>query len=100
MYLRHFLKVFPLIFYVHNVYIPESLPGKVLSRESLFIKMRREILALTKGRSEGKLRLLLHPNVCEYFQQRKHRFEHAVKRQLEIQSDSSLKWEDYKLILE
>ncbi|MFH1378708.1 MAG: Rne/Rng family ribonuclease [bacterium] len=74
--------------------------GQVLSRESMFIKLKREILDLTKGRSYGKLRLALNPMVAEYVRQRQKRLENALKRSIQIQTEPTLKWEDYKIILE
>lgn len=86
-------------------YLGEECPeckgsGKVLSRGSLFVKLRREILDLTKGRSDGRLRLVLQPIVGEYFRQRIARLEQALRRKIEIQDEPTLRWEDYKIILE
>ncbi|OGS40831.1 MAG: hypothetical protein A2506_04910 [Elusimicrobia bacterium RIFOXYD12_FULL_66_9] len=74
--------------------------GRVLSCETLRIKIQREIFELTGGRPGGSIRVLLHPDVAESF-----RFQHAVieknvQRSVKIQSDPQLMWEDYKIILE
>ena len=74
--------------------------GRVLSSETLRIKIQREIFELTGGRPGGSIRVLLHPDVAEAF-----RFQHAVieknvQRSVKIQSDPQLMWEDYKIILE
>lgn len=86
-------------------YLNEECPecggsGKVLSRESLFIKIKREIFELTKGRFVGNMRLMLHPHVKDYFVQRRQRLERAIRCSVDIQSEPSLLWEDYRIILE
>jgi len=86
-------------------YLEEECPeckgaGKVLSRESMYIKLKREILDMTKGSSQGKLRLVLDPIVCGYFVERRKKFEQSVKRPVEFQPDPHLQWEDYRIIIE
>src|SRR5256885_16915568 len=44
--------------------------GRVLSAESLRIRIQREILELTPGRPRGQMRLQLHPQVVERFKGR------------------------------
>ncbi len=74
--------------------------GMVLSHESLFIKIKKEILKLTNGRPQGKMRLVLHPDVAEYFKERKEDLIKTIRRDFEIQLDGTLRYDDYKIIIE
>lgn len=74
--------------------------GMVLSNESLFIKVKKEILKLTNGRPQGKMRLVLHPEVAAYFKERKEDLNRSINRECEIQMDGTLRYDDYKIIIE
>jgi len=74
--------------------------GRVLSSETLRIKIQREIFELTGGRPGGSIRVLLHPDVAESFRGQHAIIEKNVQRSVKIQSDPQLMWEDYKIILE
>ena len=74
--------------------------GRVLSSETLRIKIQREIFELTGGRPGGSIRVLLHPNVAEAFRTQHTIIEKNVQRSVKIQTDPQLMWEDYKIILE
>ncbi len=74
--------------------------GRVLSSETLRIKIQREIFELTGGRPGGSIRVLLHPNVAEAFRTQHTVIEKNVQRSVKIQTDPQLMWEDYKIILE
>jgi ribonuclease G len=74
--------------------------GMVLSDESLMIRIKKEILALTAGRHQGQLRLVLNPSVQPYFQERKEALAKSIHGDFEIQSDGTLSLDDYKIILE
>ena len=80
---------------------PECLgSGRVLSAESLRIRIQREIYELTQGRPGGNIRLLLHPQLAQIFQERQALIEKNVHRAIKIGADPMLKWEDYRIILE
>ncbi len=74
--------------------------GRVLSSETLRIKIQREIFELTGGRPGGSIRVLLHPAVAEAFRGQHSVIEKNVQRSVKIQTDPQLMWEDYKIILE
>jgi ribonuclease G len=74
--------------------------GRVLSRESMFIKLKREMLLLTHGRPGNQLKLFLHPTVAQYFQERHQRLETFVKHKLIIHADPHLPWEEYRILVE
>ncbi len=74
--------------------------GWVLSRDSLFLKIRKEIIEMTQGRNEGRLKISLVPPVAAYFRENKDRFEKQVSRSVEILEDPTLAWEDYKIVIE
>ncbi len=74
--------------------------GRVLSAESLRIRIQREILDLTQGRPWGSIRLVLHPQLAEVFESRQKVIEESVSRGIAIVGDANLQWEDYRIILE
>lgn len=74
--------------------------GRVLSSESMRIKIQREIFNLTLGRPGGNLRVVLHPLLAESMRQKQEAIERNVHRSIKIQSDPQLTWEDYRIILE
>lgn len=74
--------------------------GMVLSNESLFIRIKKEILDITAGRQQGKLRVVLHPGVAEYFEQKKNELSKSIHRDFEINIDGTLRYDDYKIIVE
>jgi ribonuclease G len=74
--------------------------GRVLSSETLRIKIQREIFELTGGRPGGSIRVLLHPSVAEAFRTQHAIIEKNVQRSVKIQTDPQLMWEDYRIILE
>ena len=74
--------------------------GRVLSVESMRIKIQREIFELTAGRPGGNLRVLVHPLLAESFRREQADIEKNVHRAIKIQSDPQLTWEDYRIILE
>jgi len=74
--------------------------GRVLSAESMRIKIQREIHDLTQGRPGGSIRICLHPRLAETFRQQQQRIEKNVHRAIQIQPDAELQWEEYRIILE
>lgn len=74
--------------------------GWVLSRDSLFLKIRKEIIDLTQGRPDGNLKIYLLGQVAQYMRENKERLEKQVGRSIEIFEDATLPWEHYRIILE
>jgi ribonuclease G len=74
--------------------------GRVLSGETLRIRIQREIKMMTGGRPGGNVRLLLHPGLAEQFRGLQVSIEKNVARTIKIQSDPSLPWEEYRIVLE
>jgi ribonuclease G len=74
--------------------------GRVLSRDSLFIKIKREILTLTHGRPGEHIKIFLSPPVATYFQERHQALEQAIKHKLSIHVDPHLPWEEYRILIE
>ncbi len=74
--------------------------GRVLSAETLRIKIQREIFEMTGGRPGGSVRVLLHPDVAETFRSQHSIIEKNIHRSVKIQTDPQLMWEDYRIILE
>jgi len=74
--------------------------GRVLSSETLRIRIQREIAQMTGGRPGGQVRLLLHPALAEQFRGQQPAIEKNIQRSVKIQSDPSLPWEDYRIVLE
>ncbi|MDR0646131.1 MAG: Rne/Rng family ribonuclease [Elusimicrobiota bacterium] len=74
--------------------------GRVLSDESMRIQIQREIYDLTQGRAGGNLRLVVHPMLAEYIRQRQSIIEQNIHRNIKVQSDPQIAWEDYKIVIE
>jgi ribonuclease G len=74
--------------------------GRVLSGETLRIRIQREIKMMTGGRPGGNVRLLLHPGLADQFRGQQVSIEKNVARTVKIQSDPSLPWEEYRIVLE
>ncbi|MBI2386985.1 MAG: Rne/Rng family ribonuclease [Elusimicrobia bacterium] len=74
--------------------------GRVLSVETLRIKIQREIFEMTGGRPGGSIKVSLHPSVADSFRSQQPIIEKNVQRAVRIQSDANLMWEDYHIVLE
>jgi ribonuclease G len=74
--------------------------GRVLSSESIIIKIQREIQSITKGRPGGNMRVSMHPVLCEALKKKQALLEKNVHRSVKLAGDPQLAWEDYRIILE
>lgn len=74
--------------------------GRVLSGETIRIRIQREIFEMTGGRPGGQVRLLLHPQLAEVFRSQQAMIEKNVQRSVKVQGDPQLPWEDYRIVLE
>ncbi len=74
--------------------------GRVLSSESIRIKIQREIHNITMGRPGGNLRIVTHPILCEVLKKKLQMIEKNVHRSVKLVADPQLTWEDYRIILE
>lgn len=74
--------------------------GRVLSSESIRIKIQREIENITMGRPGGNLRIILNPLLAEILKKKHGVIEKNVHRSVKILSDSRMTWEEYRIILE
>ncbi len=74
--------------------------GRVLSSESIRIKIQREIQNLTLGRPGGNLRVVVNPMLMEVLKKKQDLIEKNVHRSVKVLSDPLLTWEDYRIILE
>ena len=74
--------------------------GRVLSSETIRIKIQREIHNITMGRPGGNLRIVTHPLLAEVLRKKQGMLEKNVHRGVKIASDPQLTWEDYRIILE
>jgi len=74
--------------------------GWILSRESLFLKIQKEIIQLTKGRTNGQLKINLQSGLANYFKENKGRLQKRIRRSAEIVEDDILSWDQYRIIIE
>ncbi|MBI5209231.1 MAG: Rne/Rng family ribonuclease [Elusimicrobia bacterium] len=74
--------------------------GRVLSSETLRIRIQREIVEMTAGRPGGQIRIVLHPALGDTLRSQQAKIEKNVQRSVKIQNDPQLRWEDYHIILE
>jgi ribonuclease G len=74
--------------------------GNVLSRESMYLKVQKEIHEMTQGRTDGRLQVTLAPGVGDFVRERQERLEKLIKRPLQIAIDPTLPWEDYRIVID
>ena len=74
--------------------------GRVLSVDSMRIKIQREIYQMTRGRPGGNVRLMLHPTLATKLKAKQPQVERNVHRAIKIHPDPQVNWEDYKIVLE
>ncbi|MGQ0645017.1 MAG: Rne/Rng family ribonuclease [Elusimicrobiota bacterium] len=74
--------------------------GRVLSCESLYLAIQKEIVQLTQGRTEGKLKIVLPPPVASFLKERRDHLERHVRRPVAVEVDPTLSWEDYRIHIE
>src|SRR5207245_2587129 len=72
----------------------------VLAHESMYIKLKREILTMTHGRPGNQIKVALNPAVAGYIDERRQRLENIVKHKLVIAPDPNLPWEEYRILIE
>ena len=74
--------------------------GRVLSPESMYLRVQKEILEMTQGRSEGHLKITVCPEVGQFLKDHQERLEKIIKRPAEILVDGTLPWEDYRILID
>jgi ribonuclease G len=74
--------------------------GRVLSRDSMYIRLKRDILVMTHGRPGNQIKVSLSPPVAEYVNERRQRLENTIKHKLVITPDPTLPWEEYRILIE
>jgi len=74
--------------------------GRVLSGETMRIRIQREIFNLTRGRPGGQARIMVHPALAETLRGDQALLEKNVQRSVRIQGDPAIPWEDYRIIIE
>ena len=74
--------------------------GKVLSRETMAIKIKKEIIKLVTRGGEQPVRLIIHPDIAEVFNEDFiSRIEKKISRKIIVESNFQVHREDYKIIL-
>ncbi len=74
--------------------------GRVLSPESMYLRIQKEVLEITQGRSEGRLKVTVCPEVGQFLKDHQDRLEKIIKRPAEILIDGTLPWEDYRILID
>ncbi len=77
--------------------------SRLLSRETILLKVIRELNHLAGGHGSNQIRVQLNPVVARYVKENLGRLEsyrQVPPGKLFVQEDPSLSWEDYKIILE
>ncbi len=74
--------------------------GRVLSIDSIRLKIQRDILNLTMGRNSGSIRIIVHPLVMEGLKSKQSLIEKSIHHSVKITSDPQLIWDDYRIIIE
>ena len=74
--------------------------GRILSHESMYLRIQKEVLDLTRGRPEGKLHVTTRPELAQFLRDHKDRMEKIISRPMEILIDATLPWEDYRVLID
>ncbi|MBI4669114.1 MAG: Rne/Rng family ribonuclease, partial [Elusimicrobia bacterium] len=77
--------------------------GRILSKETLFLKVGQELDNLLEGRSVAMARVQLSSALAPYFREHQARFQALLRTKparFAIQEDVNLAWEEYKIVLE
>jgi len=74
--------------------------GRVLSGESIRIRIQLEIIRMTGGRPGGQVRVQLHPHLADVLKSQLALIEKNVQRSVKIQGDPQVPWEEYRIVLE
>ncbi len=74
--------------------------GIILSKESVFAAVCQEMEQIKSEGYFGKFKIKLHPDVCEYFNERKNKLNEIFKKEVIILPSDSVGREDYNIILE
>ncbi|MDR2399163.1 MAG: Rne/Rng family ribonuclease [Endomicrobium sp.] len=74
--------------------------GLVLSKESIFINVCDEIEQLNFDEYHGRVRIKLHPDVIDYFKERKSRLKELFNADFEIKTSHKVAREEYQIVFE
>ncbi len=74
--------------------------GRVLSEETMRIKIQEEVLDMTRGRPGGHVRVCVHPLISESLKSKQAMIEKNIQRSIKIESSPAIPLEDYRIVLE
>jgi ribonuclease G len=74
--------------------------GLVLSKESIFINVCDEIEQLNFDEYHGRISIKLHPDVVDYFKERKSRLKELFNADFEIKTSRKATREEYQIVFE
>ena len=66
----------------------------------MYLRIQKEILEITQGRPEGRLKVTVCPEVGQFLKDHQDRLEKIVKRPVEVLVDGTLPWEDYRILID
>ncbi|OGS45742.1 MAG: hypothetical protein A2539_07865 [Elusimicrobia bacterium RIFOXYD2_FULL_34_15] len=74
--------------------------GNVLSRETMAIKIKKELIKLVTRGGEQPVRLIIHPDIAEEFDEDFLKgIEERIHRKITVESNFQIHREDYRIIL-
>ncbi|MFH1540570.1 MAG: Rne/Rng family ribonuclease [Elusimicrobiota bacterium] len=74
--------------------------GQVLSRETMAIKIKKEIIKLVSHSGEQHVRLIIHGDIAEIFNKDYvKKIENKINRKIIVEANSQVHREDYRIIL-
>ncbi|MFH1283938.1 MAG: Rne/Rng family ribonuclease [bacterium] len=85
-------------------YISDECPeckgsGKILSTQSMYIKIVKDIRHIVSGRTPPKIKIVLHPDMAQYFRERIPKIERNFRTKAEISENYRLPRQDYQIII-
>jgi tryptophanyl-tRNA synthetase len=66
----------------------------------MYLKIQKEILEMTQGRADGRLKITAFPEVGQFLKEHQERLEKIINRPVEILIDATLPWEDYRILID
>jgi len=73
--------------------------GRIISRESLYLKIKKELVNFKSSLTHGQLSLRLHPDLITYFQNYKEELRKISGEEVKLIPDFRLKRDNYQIIL-
>ncbi len=73
--------------------------GRIISRETLYLRIKKELSDFKDALVSGKLRLRAHPDLVKYLQTHQQELKNIIRGDIELLTDPNLNRDEYQIIL-